>query len=209
MTPLAEQIYEEIEQTLLHHRLGRWQCADGEGNYPLTDLLTPDGESIQAGYDEIRLMCDAIYNDVLTKHLASSEKLHDVLIQETWNGMPDGYDGFLKTWGFIQFGRRLIEKVLPILTKREPRAWMRVNRTGGSTGVTDTEYGRDQWKRVGDRVVPLYTEMNDEVDYSDLMKFYSVKTAAELIGAMEGHIYTLQAKVPPIPDRFPSSPRHG
>jgi uncharacterized protein YyaL (SSP411 family) len=73
LKPLAEQVYEEIEQTLLSHRLNGWLCADGEGNYPLTDILTPDGESIQAGYDEIRMMSDSIYNSVLKKRLGTIE----------------------------------------------------------------------------------------------------------------------------------------
>lgn len=74
MKPLVEKIYDEIEQVLMHHRLSRWQCDDGESNYPLTDMLTPDGETIQAGYDEIRNICDAIYNEVLTKHLPGSHE---------------------------------------------------------------------------------------------------------------------------------------
>ncbi|QGZ66410.1 hypothetical protein [Paraburkholderia acidisoli] len=30
-------------------------------------------------------------------------------IAAIWNGMPGGYDGFCKTWGFIQFARRILE----------------------------------------------------------------------------------------------------
>jgi hypothetical protein len=209
MKPLAEQIYEEIEQALRHHRLSRWMDADGEGHYPLTDMLTPEGESIQAGYDEIRMMCDSIYNQVLTKHFLSAEKTPEALIKETWNSMPGGYSGFLKTWGFVQFGCALIEKVLPRPTTRKPRAWIRLNQTGGSTGVTDVEYYRDQWKSAGERVIPLYTEVSDEVDRPDLMEFYGVDTASELLAAMGERIAKLQAKVPPIPDQFPASPRHG
>jgi hypothetical protein len=162
MKPLAEHIYEEIEQTLLHYRHSKLMCEDGDSHYPLTDLLTPDNESIQFGYDEIRMICDAIYNRVLTKHFISAEKTPEALIEETWDAMPGGHDGFLKTWGFIQFGKRLIEKVLPRPTTRKPRGWIRLGRTGASTAITDNEYTRDQWLRVGDRVRPLYTEMTDE-----------------------------------------------
>ncbi len=209
MKPLAEQIYEEIEQTLRQHRLSRWQCEDGEGAYPLTDILTPDGESIQAGYDEIRMICDSIYNRVLTKHFISAEKSPDVFIIETWNGMPDGHSGFLKSWGYVQFGKRLIEKVLPRLTKRPPRAWMRLGPTGESTGVTDVESYSDQWKRVGARVIPLYTEVVEDPLETQLMKFYDAGTPAELIATMQKHIAKMQERLPATPSQFTGSPRHG
>ena len=66
----AGALYDAIEQVLLHYRHSRLTTEDGESQYPLTDLLTPDGNSIQMGYDEIRYICDAIYNEVLTKHPA-------------------------------------------------------------------------------------------------------------------------------------------
>jgi hypothetical protein len=116
MKSLSGQVYEEIEKTLLHHHLSGWQDEDG-GGYPLTDILTPDGHSIQIGYDEIRLICDAIYNEVLVKNLGTE----------------------------------------------------------------------------GER----------------LLTFYGVTTTVDLIKAMEGHIAKLQSKVPPIPDQFPGTPRHG
>src|SRR5579859_7479819 len=112
MKPLAETIYEEIEQTLKAHRLSNMQCEDG-GAYPLTDALTPPGQTIQAGYDEIEMMCDAIYNRVLTTHFNNVDNVSDDLIIDTWTSMPGGYDGFLKSWGFVQFSRKLLERVLP------------------------------------------------------------------------------------------------
>ena len=81
MSSLAEKVYDEIEQTLLHHRLSNWQCDDGESNYPLTDMLTPEGQTIQVGCDEIEGICDAIYNEVLTKNLGN------------------GYDELMKFYG--------------------------------------------------------------------------------------------------------------
>lgn len=30
-------------------------------------------------------------------------------IEAIWNSMPGGYDGFCKTWGFIQFAHRILE----------------------------------------------------------------------------------------------------
>ncbi|CAG9225672.1 hypothetical protein [Burkholderia vietnamiensis] len=33
--------------------------------------------------------------------------LTDEQITEVWNSMPGGYDGFLKSWGYIQFARRI------------------------------------------------------------------------------------------------------
>jgi hypothetical protein len=69
MSSLADAVYDEIEQTLLHHRLCYWQCEDDEGNFPLIDMLTPEGHTIQVGHDEIQHICDAIYNEVLVKYL--------------------------------------------------------------------------------------------------------------------------------------------
>lgn len=64
----ADQLYDAIEQVLLHYRHSRLMTEDMGSGYPLTDLLTADGESIQGGIDEIRYICDSIYNEVLTKH---------------------------------------------------------------------------------------------------------------------------------------------
>lgn len=60
----ADQLYDRIEEALLHHRLSNWQDTDGDP-YPLVDHLTGPGNSIQEGYDEIRWICDSIYNEVL------------------------------------------------------------------------------------------------------------------------------------------------
>jgi hypothetical protein len=40
-----------------------------------------------------------------------------------------------------------------------------------------------------------------------LMRFYSVETLAALIDAQERHIVKLQAKLPPLRDEFPQTPR--
>ncbi len=37
------------------------------------------------------------------------DPLTDNHIAEVWAGMPDGHNGFLKTWGFLQFGRELVK----------------------------------------------------------------------------------------------------
>jgi len=169
MKPLVERIYDEIEQVLLHHRLTGWMDADGESNYPLTDILTPDGQSIQIGYDEIRNMVDSIYNDVLTKLLGTPDM--DVMRAE------------FEQWHSAHF----IEKL---------------TRSSGGSDYLDNNVvrrweawqGACQQRPVGD---------------AQLMKFYGVKTTDELIAAQAAHIAKLQAKVPPVPDQFPASPRQG
>jgi Lar family restriction alleviation protein len=76
-TKTADQLYAAIEQVLLHYRHSTIRTEDGDSGYPLTDLLTMDGHSIQMGYDEIRYICDAIYNEVLTKSATSQPAAPD------------------------------------------------------------------------------------------------------------------------------------
>jgi hypothetical protein len=158
MKPLADRLYEEIEKTLKDYRLSRMQCEDG-GAYPLTDALTPPGESIQAGYDEIEMICDSIYNRVLTPHFNNVRNVPEELIVDVWSSMPDGHNGFMKSWGFVQFSRNLLERVMPIQKPSKPRAWMKVGPSGSSLGVTDMEWEADNWKREGSKVVPLFAEI--------------------------------------------------
>jgi hypothetical protein len=62
----AHQLYDAIEEVLLHHHVSNMEGDDGEA-YPLVDqLTTPGANSIESGKFEIRLICDAIYNEVLT-----------------------------------------------------------------------------------------------------------------------------------------------
>lgn len=164
MTPLANKIYEEIEQVLLHHGLSTMQTEDGDA-YPLTDVLTPDGRSIQEGYDEIRLICDSIYNQVLIPHFNNVDHVSDDLIVDTWTSMPDGYEGFRKSWGFVQFSRKLLERVLPRQKPMKPRAWLEVDATGRTLGVTDNRAISDMWRSEGRKVIPLFTEILESPAY--------------------------------------------
>ena len=72
-------------------------------------------------------------------------------------------------------------------------------RLDGLVGLhNDAEY---RWRR-------WYTKL--VLDYSVLFKFYGVDEVHELIGAMDGHIEKLQAKLPPTKDERPGyTPREG
>jgi hypothetical protein len=71
--PSADDLYDKIEEVLLHHRLSNWcMDEDGEDLLPLVDRLCDDSaKDISSGKHEIRLICDAIYNEVLTAERAS------------------------------------------------------------------------------------------------------------------------------------------
>lgn len=164
MKPLADRIYEEIEVVLQQHRLSNMQTEDGDA-YPLTDALTSCGRSIQDGYDEIRLICDSIYNRVLTPHFNNVDHVSDDLIVDTWASMPNGYDGFRKSWGFVQFARNLLERVLPRQKPMKPRAWLEVDSRGKTLGVTDNRAISDMWRSEGRKVIPLFTEILESPAY--------------------------------------------
>jgi len=68
----ADAIYDEIKVTLANHRLSYTEGSDGEA-YPLADALSTPGGTIKSGVDEIVLICDAIYNEVLTPMLGKSQ----------------------------------------------------------------------------------------------------------------------------------------
>jgi hypothetical protein len=169
MSSLADKVYDEIEQTLLHHRLCYWQCEDDEGSYPLIDMLTPEGRTIQVGHDEIQHICDAIYNEVLTKMLGKPDM--DIMRSE------------FEQWHVLHF----IDPLTRSSGGSDYRSPNVVRRWEAWQGACEQRPGGDL----------------------ELMKFYGVKTTSELIAAQEAHIAKLQAKVPPIPDQFPASPRHG
>ena len=60
-----EQIYETILRTLEGYKLN-YTFLDPEAldHYPLIDALTPDGESIATGKEEIRFLADDIMQDL-------------------------------------------------------------------------------------------------------------------------------------------------
>jgi len=63
----AKALYGAIKEVLLNHRLSNLVGDDGEF-FPLVDhLCSKDAKSVESGEFEIALICDAIYNDVLTK----------------------------------------------------------------------------------------------------------------------------------------------
>ena len=58
-----DQLYEAIEKVLLHHRISTWRDGYG-GALPLVDRLCDENShTIESGRHELRLICDAIYND--------------------------------------------------------------------------------------------------------------------------------------------------
>lgn len=60
---LADRLYDAIEQVLLHYRSDAWIDESGDP-LPLVDLLSPAASrSITEGRHQVRLICDAIYND--------------------------------------------------------------------------------------------------------------------------------------------------
>lgn len=80
----ADQLYDAIEETLLHHRMSNLEGDDGEA-FPLVDhLTTPGDRGIDSGKLEIRLICDAIYNEVLTKaiHPAAAHPARAEVLEE-------------------------------------------------------------------------------------------------------------------------------
>lgn len=71
--PDADAIYDAIEQVLMHHHLS-YTVADDEdqSGLPLVDALTtPGAKDVTSGHDEVRLICDAIYNDDTFRALTS------------------------------------------------------------------------------------------------------------------------------------------
>jgi hypothetical protein len=59
-----ELVHKTIAKTLQNHRLQYSGDGDG-GHYPLLDALTPEGETVAVGQEEIELLTDAIYLDLL------------------------------------------------------------------------------------------------------------------------------------------------
>jgi hypothetical protein len=70
-TGIAERLYDAIEKVLQGHRLQHWYTDEDAGeNVPLVDHLSP-GDTIETGQQEIRLICDDIYNEVLVPMFSS------------------------------------------------------------------------------------------------------------------------------------------
>lgn len=45
--------------------------------------------------------------------------LSEEKIKEIWNSMPDGHDGFLKSWGYVQFAQCVAEAAVCKAEKRD------------------------------------------------------------------------------------------
>jgi hypothetical protein len=101
----ADALYDRVKQVLLFHRLSNMVCDDDhEDHLPLVDALTPPGsKDISTGQDEIALICDAIYNEVLKpahpapepQERTRSQKLRDAGFtrRPSWKSLPsDGDD---------------------------------------------------------------------------------------------------------------------
>jgi len=63
----AKQLYDAIEQVLLHYQMSNLQDEHGGGFRLVDHLCKPDNHTIESGQHEIRLIVDEIYNEVLTK----------------------------------------------------------------------------------------------------------------------------------------------
>lgn len=77
----AKALYDAIKDVLLNHRLSNLVDEDGEF-FPLVDhLCSQDDKTTESGEFEIALICDAIYNDVLTKSApVADERLSDATL---------------------------------------------------------------------------------------------------------------------------------
>jgi hypothetical protein len=93
----ADQIYDGIERVLKSHRLQHVQDQDGDG-FPLVDQLS-SGYTIETGLEEITLICDAIYNEVLVAQAppVAAEKdaeRYRFAASELSIGIFDGFNDF-------------------------------------------------------------------------------------------------------------------
>jgi hypothetical protein len=73
-----ELVGKTIKKTLRSYRLQHTQAEDGD-HYPLVDALTPDGETIAVGENEIELLTDALYLELLAAALTAPP------------GVPEGF----------------------------------------------------------------------------------------------------------------------
>lgn len=62
----ADQLYEEIERVLLHYKLDNWRDQHDSPLGLVDRLCDHDARDIGSGMHQIRLIVDAIYNEVLT-----------------------------------------------------------------------------------------------------------------------------------------------
>jgi hypothetical protein len=60
---VADQLYEIVERVLQSHRLQHIEDGEGSG-FPLVDQLS-NGSTIETGLEEITLICDSVYNEIL------------------------------------------------------------------------------------------------------------------------------------------------
>lgn len=96
----ADALYDQIQKVLLAHRLS-YTLEDEDSTLPLVDMLcTPNATDVSTGKEEITLICDAIYSEVLCPyfrtHLAApsvpSAPAAEALCPngEPWDDNPDG-----------------------------------------------------------------------------------------------------------------------
>jgi hypothetical protein len=67
---VADRLYEIIESVLKSHRLQHIEDDEG-GGFPLVDQLS-SGSTIETGLEEITLICDSIYNEILAAPVAQA-----------------------------------------------------------------------------------------------------------------------------------------
>lgn len=74
----AKQLYDAIEQVLLHYQMSNLQDEHGGGFRLVDHLCKPDDHTIESGQHEIRLIVDEIYNEVLTMAVAGTGEVAPV-----------------------------------------------------------------------------------------------------------------------------------
>lgn len=118
----AKALYDAIKDVLLNHRLSNLVDEDGEF-FPLVDhLCSQDDQTTESGEFEIALICDAIYNDVLTKSAPVADERAAVAYLDLGAG------------GYMDVGTDLTDEQLAALPKG--RHMLAIIGTHGVDGYT-------------------------------------------------------------------------
>lgn len=97
----ADSLYDAIEKVLLSHKLSNWQDQHGNLLGLVDRLCDDDAHDIASGQHAIRLICDEIYNEVLT--VAAPQPAQPVEAGEPWIAHWAGSNPY-KGWS-IRCGR--------------------------------------------------------------------------------------------------------
>lgn len=72
LTSEQSKLFMAIFEAMRHHQMSNMQCDDGEGFYPLVDLMTRDGMDIGDGIEQMQNLSWAIEEAVET-HIAAQD----------------------------------------------------------------------------------------------------------------------------------------